>query len=245
MKSKSFLIIVLLTCYSSLSYSQVSSVKLSTYKKGNQNITVYQSDMGGGGYITGIVQDPLNSNILYARSDVAGIFKSVDGGKSWAVKNSGMNKMSDHYCHSLAIDPFDNKRLLRASGDVRSFRFTGRIHRSDDGGESWYLVKDGLDYYGNGPTRMFGELIVFNPDKKGEVVAGSFSKGLWMSHDNGETWTCKGLEGERMSSVQFCDNRIYVCTISDKYSNDPKSYRFSEDPKSLQDFRRNKKIHKR
>ena len=57
MKSKSFLVIVLLTCYSSLSYSQVSSVKLSTYKKGNQNITVYQSDMGGGGYITGIVQD--------------------------------------------------------------------------------------------------------------------------------------------------------------------------------------------
>lgn len=160
--------------------AQAPAVKMITYRKGGYNISVYQSDMGGGGYITGILQDPHNSDILYARSDVAGVFKSLDGGKSWTVKNGGLDKMSDHYCHSFAMDPFDNKRLLRASGDVRNFHFTGRIHCSTDGGESWRLVKDGLDYYGNGPTRMYGELIAFNQDRKGEVAAGSFSKGIWL-----------------------------------------------------------------
>lgn len=211
--------------------AQVSSVKLRTYQKGDYTVSAYQSDMGGGGYITGILQDFRDSNVLYARSDVAGVFKSTDGGKSWTVKNGGLTKMSDHYCHSLAMDPFDNKRLLRASGDVRSFCFTGRIHCSTDGGETWFLVKDGLDYYGNGPTRMFGELIAFNPDKKGEVAAGSFSKGIWLSHDGGETWSYKGLEGERMAAVEFCDNRIYVSTISDGYNN----------LGLIQDFKRNRK----
>lgn len=210
-------------------HAQTPSVKLSTYQKAGYEVSAYQSDMGGGGYITGILQDPHNSDVLYARSDVAGVFKSTDGGKSWTVKNSGLTKMSDHYCHSFAMDPFDNRRLLRASGDVRDFRFTGRIHCSTDGGESWQLMKDGLDYYGNGPTRMYGELIAFNPDKKGEVAAGSFSKGIWLSHDSGQTWEYKGLAGERMAAVEFCDNRIYVSTISDGYNN----------IKSIQDFNRN------
>lgn len=78
--------------------------------------------------------------------------------------------MSDHYCHSLVLDPFDNQSLLRASGDVRDFHFVGRIHRSTNGGKSWYLVKDGLDYYGNGPTRQFGELLCYNPDKKEKLL---------------------------------------------------------------------------
>lgn len=204
-------------CFPIVVYSQTSSIELNSYKKGNYRVTASQSYMGGGGYITGIVQDPSNSDILYARSDVAGVFKSINGGRSWRIMNSGLTKMSDHYCHSLAINPFNSQILLRASGDVRGFQFTGRIHRSVDGGKTWKVVKEGLDFYGNGPTRVYGELIAFNPDKKGEVASGSYSKGLWLSRNSGATWKYAGLKGERISCVTYYNNRIYVGTISDRF----------------------------
>lgn len=190
-------------------------IDLKSPVKGNYIIEAYQTDMGGGGYIVGIVQDVINPGILYARSDVAGVFKSVNGGISWTPCNGGLDKMADHYCHSLALDPFDNQSLLRASGDVRDNHFVGRLHRSTDGGKNWYVVKDSLDYYGNGPTRQYGELICYNPQKEGEVMAGTYSKGIWKSLDGGSSWKYSGLKGERISCVQFVDNRIYVGTLSD------------------------------
>ncbi len=240
MKNKIILLLHLMLLLPTWGFGQNAAVKLSAYKKGDKQIEVFQSYMGGGGYITGIVQDHQNSDVLYARSDVAGVFKSIDGGKSWQLKNSGLDKMSDNYCHSLAMDPFDNNVLLRASGDVRNFKFIGRLHRSVDGGESWQLVKDNLDYYGNGPTRTYGELIAFNPDREGEVAVGSFSEGVWLSEDKGLTWRYGGLKGERMGSVQFHADKIYLSTIADAYvhARTDDAGRINGQLHAIQDFRR-------
>lgn len=217
-------------------------IDLQTETKGEYTVKAWQTDMGGGGYITGILQDTSAPQTLYARSDVAGVFKSENGGKSWIPRNSGLDKMSDHYCHSLAMDPFNPQCLLRAGGDVRDFRYVGRIHRSVDGGKNWQLVKDGLDYYGNGATRIFGELICFNPDKRGEVAAGTYSKGIWLSKDGGETWKYSGLSGDRISCVLYKDGRIYVGTISDRamFGGGPVKEKVEQKLKELQDFPRNK-----
>lgn len=213
------------------SYAQDAPIHISSYTKGPYRLSACQSDMGGGGYITGLMQDPIDGNILYSRSDVAGMFKSVDGGHSWRMINSGLDKMSDSYCHSMAMDPFNHRVLLRASGDVRGFQFTGRIHRSVDGGMTWKLVKEDLDYYGNGPTRVYGELIAYNPKVRGEVAAGTYSKGVWISDDGGMAWHYAGLKGERIACVRFCDGKIYVGTIADSYSSS--LHTFDSDPKLM------------
>lgn len=205
----------LLILFMSFSLSGQATTEQGDKKKGRYEVSYSRSDMGGGGYITGIVQDYHNPDILYARSDVAGVFKTTNGGKSWDAINSGMNLVSDHYCHSLAINPFDSKMLLRASGDVRSFKFTGRIHKSTDGGNHWKLVKDKLDFWGNGDTRMLGELIAFDPLQKGRIAVGTYSKGVYISNDNGEHWSYSGLKDERISFVRFYKGKMYVGTIPD------------------------------
>lgn len=214
---KNILFLLFSTLFSvQLASGQSARIHLQDPVKGRFYVEARQSYMGGGGYITGIVQHPANAQILYARSDVAGTFKSENGGRSWRSINAGLDKMSDHYCHSLAIDPFDPNVLLRASGDVRSGRFIGRIHRSDNGGESWTLVKDGLDYFGNGPTRMLGELICFHPLEPGVVAAGTYSEGVWISKNSGKSWKSAGLKGERISCMLFSNNRLYATTIPDR-----------------------------
>ena len=184
----------------------------------NSAYSWHQSYAGGGGYITGMIQDPSNPDILYARSDVAGVFKSVDGGQTWKVKNKGMTKAHHHNVESICLSPHHPKILFRASGDARNSSIFGSIHKSVDGGESWYKVTDSVDYYGNGPDRMFGETIAVDPFDENFVVAGGYSKGLWLSHDGGETWNYCGLSGKRIGLVTFhpyIKNLLYVGTIGD------------------------------
>ncbi|MGA9118987.1 MAG: hypothetical protein WB699_06440, partial [Bacteroidota bacterium] len=60
------------------------------------------SDFGGGGYVTGLLQHPADPNILYIRTDVAGVFMSVDGGRSWKAVNGGMTEGYHHSVESFA-----------------------------------------------------------------------------------------------------------------------------------------------
>ncbi|MBA3871630.1 MAG: hypothetical protein H0X30_20985 [Anaerolineae bacterium] len=182
-----------------------------------------QSTLNGGGFIAGILQDPQNSDILYARSDVAGAFKSLDGGRSWQVRNYGMHECHQHDVRSIALSPHDNQLLFRGSGSVRGNKFFGTIHKSVDGGEYWYAVSRDVDFYGNGETRQYGEVLQVDPFDPNVVIAGGYSKGLWISTNSGETWTYSGLKDERIACVYLhpsYENTIYVGTIG-KFDHDP------------------------
>ncbi|MCF8361268.1 MAG: hypothetical protein K9G70_01460 [Prolixibacteraceae bacterium] len=179
--------------------------------------TVKQSYIGGGGYITGLVQDPKNSHIIYARCDVAGMFKSVDSGKSWTLINKGLKKAHNHNVESIAIHPEKTEILLRGSGELRNNQVFGDIYKSIDGGESWYEVCNAIDYFGNGPNRQYGERIAFHPRKPEIVIAGGYKNGVFRSDDEGETWSYVGLKGEPISCVAFhpVTGKCYVATLSE------------------------------
>lgn len=176
-----------------------------------------QSKLGGGGYITGLLQNPQNPDIIYARSDVAGMYKSIDRGSSWTLINKGLSKGDYHQVESFAMDETNPDVLFRCSGIPKDSSLFGAIHRSIDGGDSWQLMTDQMGFYGNGENRMFGEMIQVSPTNPKLIAAFSFMDGVWISQDGGDTWKMTGLKGEPGRIVAFDpfeDGVIYAGTRS-------------------------------
>lgn len=177
-----------------------------------------QSWFGGGGYITGLIQHPSDPQTLYARCDVGGVFRTIDGARSWHAVNRGMTIAHHHSVQSIAISPNHPHVLLRCSGEPRGQRRFGTIHKSVDGGDNWYTVCSNVDYFGNGPTRMHAEVTAFDPFDPAFVMTGGYSEGVWNSSDEGEHWAYSGLVGQRITALAFhpaVPGRVYVSTAGD------------------------------
>ncbi|MFV0482931.1 MAG: hypothetical protein ACK5MG_02385 [Bacteroidales bacterium] len=220
-------------------------VFLSCTEQGQRSVTATfkTGHIGGGGYIPNLIQDQTNPEILYARSDVGGVFKSINGGKNWEACNNGLLYSRDHPTRSLAIDPKNTQILYRSGGELRAHQALGNIYKSVDGGAVWTLLTDKIDFFGNGPTRMCGEMLAIHPDNSNIILVAGYSKGVWISKDAGKTWTCKGLEGKRITFLKFnpfAKGQILIGTMSDQEllgaGNNPKKY-----IEELMDFERGPK----
>jgi hypothetical protein len=91
-----------------------------------------------------ILVDPRDPKRLWCGISAVGVFRSEDGGASWAPKNEGVTQIieDEHhagigYCvHALVQDPDDADRIWRQ--DHRG------MYRSSDGGDSWERIEEGL-----------------------------------------------------------------------------------------------------
>lgn len=90
-----------------------------------------------------ILTDAKNLNRLWAGVSAAGFFRSDDGGKTWAPKNKGVNPAVEsapattgQCVHSVTHDPHN--------ADVMYRQEHRGVHRSDDGGDNWRVIEDGL-----------------------------------------------------------------------------------------------------
>jgi photosystem II stability/assembly factor-like uncharacterized protein len=138
--------------------------------------------------------DPNNSAVVYAalwesqegpwedgifNGDNGGIFKSVDGGKTWRQLTKGLP--SKIVQANIAIAPSSPKTLFAA---VRT-KTMAKLYRSEDGGESWSGTTDdprpGLAIGG-------GDLPVVRFDPKNPQIIYSASVVCWKSTDGGKTW---------------------------------------------------------
>jgi len=138
--------------------------------------------------------DPSNPQIVYAalwesregpwengvfNGDNGGIFKSIDGGKTWRQLTKGLP--GNIVQANIAIAPSAPKTLFAA---VRT-RTIAKLYRSDDAGESWSGTTDdprpGLGIGG-------GDLPVVQFDPKNPQIVYSTSVVCWKSTDGGRTW---------------------------------------------------------
>jgi len=140
---------------------------------------------GGAGAFVTVHFDPTQAGVVYVTSDVAGVFRSGDGGSTWTMRSLGLG---NYEVSSFALDPFDANTLYAGVGAFANSSKAG-IYVSRDAGLSWQHLSNtaanGIDFR----IQRTVNAIAPDPHHQGVLVTGSRSNGLWRSTNGGVTWT--------------------------------------------------------
>ncbi|RDW90553.1 putative endoglucanase [Aspergillus mulundensis] len=147
---------------------------------------------GGGGFVPGIVFNPSEQGLAYARTDIGGAYR-LNSDDTWTpltdfVGNSDWNHWG---IDALATDPVDTNRVYLAVGMYTNEwdPNNGAILRSTDKGETWTETALPFKVGGNMPGRGMGERLAVDPNDNRILFFGARSgNGLWKSTDYGATW---------------------------------------------------------
>lgn len=144
--------------------------------------------IGGGGYTTGIIIHPKEPDLMYARSDVGGMFRWDAQEKKWKqlMNTLGYEKRNSYGIDGMAIDPNNPDILYVAAG--KAWNRTGDVLKSTDRGETWQETNLKKKFYGNGQWRYTGELIAVDPVNSDIIYVGTRADGLYKSLDGAKTW---------------------------------------------------------
>lgn len=182
---------------------------------------------GAGGLILHtIIVDPSDSNRIYVAISTGGVYRTDDGGQTWEPKNQGVRAdfLPDKFpeygqcVHTLAMHPSQPDTLYQQN-------HCG-VYRSDDRGDSWEDISNGL------PSRFGFPFVIHAHDPDTVYVVPLDSDGnrvipegrmtVWKSTDRGSSWEPKtnGLpDGAYLTvlreamAVDACDScGIYVGT---------------------------------
>jgi photosystem II stability/assembly factor-like uncharacterized protein len=150
---------------------------------------------------------PAEGRVLYAAGFGRGVYKSVDGGASWALKNKGiagvaplvwrLSRDPDGVLYAIVARRSENGSY----GDAND----GALYRSGDGAESWTRVA--LPGMTNGPNGL-----AIDPDDPQRLYLAAWGRrvnggdtdgGIFVSTDGGMTWR----------NTLAADQHIYDVTV--------------------------------
>ena len=146
---------------------------------------------GGGGYVDGFVYHPKVRNLLYARTDVGGVYRYDFAARRWsplldalAHADGDMNGIL-----SVAVDPNDPGKLYLACGlYLGDWAHNGAVMRSDDQGATWAKTDLPFKLGGNADGRGAGERLQVDPNNGAILFLGSNQDGLWKSGDGAKSF---------------------------------------------------------
>jgi photosystem II stability/assembly factor-like uncharacterized protein len=147
-----------------------------------------------GGIINTVVYDPRDPDTAYLSVVGGGIFRSVNGGKSWrqvaSVATLGIEPDHENQINQIAVDPVDNNILYAAGSDG--------VVKSLDGGLNWQRLETGV-------SGVSWDIII-HPADTDTLFIGT-NEGIFKSTDAGSNWIAvnSGLTSLEISSLTICN----------------------------------------
>jgi len=174
--------------------------------------------------ITHVLVDPASNKdarTLYASAFGKGVYKSVDGGRSWIQKNKGIDG-KEPFAWRIVRNNKNGVLFLivcrRSDDGSIGNELDGAIYRSEDGAESW--IKMLLPAGTNAPMSLV--IDSKNTDRLilsawGRSTPGKFSPdsggGIYLSKDNGKIWKQVLEKDQHIHDITFDprNNTYYAC----------------------------------
>lgn len=178
-----------------------------------------QVPIGGGGRTFGFIGSP-SSDMLYLRTDVAGMYKKLPADPAWT-------RLTDSF------DPTYGERMEGCAGlglhpntdDILYAALSRGIYKSTDGGTTWNQSLN-LRVFTNGfpddrDDRNYGEALVVDRANGEVVYYGSQDQGLYYTRDGGGNWTqLPGTDfptlGSRSIVVDHTRERVDIGTPNER-----------------------------
>ena len=145
----------------------------------------------GGGFISGIVYNQGQPDVLYVRSNVGGPYRRNSTTGEWIPLTDflGLDQWELVGVESLASDPVNPDRLYSAVGSyVAWWAVNGAILISTNRGTTWTQVNLPMKLGGNDLGHYTGERLQVDPNLPSTLFLGTTLDGLWKSADSGATW---------------------------------------------------------
>lgn len=156
-----------------------------------QSFTWKTVPWGGGGYIPAFLYHPKSPKILYARTDVGGMYRYDFTTQKWIPLLDDLRRSDADLMGvlAMAIDPNDPQKLYAACGlYISQWARKGAILRSNDQGRTWQKFDLPIGVGGNADGRGTGERLIVDPADGKVIYYGSNRDGLWKSTDGGATF---------------------------------------------------------
>ena len=148
----------------------------------NISQTVCDGGYNGMGRATCVAFDPVNPQVMYVGAPIGGLWKTTDGGLTYAPLTDALPYVSVGSC---VVDHSNSNTLYISVGDHQGWwNYSRGVYKSTDGGATWNAT--GLNWQlSQGRAISKIEMDPFN----NQILYAAASNGLYKTIDAGTTWT--------------------------------------------------------